>query len=150
LPLVESDRPYRVGRGETCDVVVSGEAVSREHAIFFRRADRVTVADQGSRNGVVVNGARIEGEHELTDGDHIEIGAAMFRLTDPQSRYLARLRTIADAPSSPRRPTPPVPTRITAPAVAPRPALGRRLLTAAVAVVALGALAALAALLISI
>jgi len=150
LTLVDTDRPYLIGRGQTCDVVVSAEAVSREHAVFIRRWDRVTVADQGSRNGVVVNGARIEGEHELTDGDLVEIGPVTLRLTDPQSRYLARLRNIADLPARPQRPTPPVPTRISPPAVAPASTTGRRLLIGAIALVAVTALAALAALLIGL
>lgn len=156
LALADSDRPYLVGRGESCDVVVSAEAVSREHAVFVRRWDRVTVADQGSRNGVVVNGARIEGEHELTDGDRIEIGPVTLRLTDPQSRYLSRLRSIAAVPdvhAPPRRPTPPVPARISAGAPTPPRTgarTGRRLLTVAIALVALAAVAALAALLISV
>jgi pSer/pThr/pTyr-binding forkhead associated (FHA) protein len=157
LALVDSDRPYLVGRGDSCDVVVSGEAVSREHAVFVRRWDRVTVSDQGSRNGVVVNGARIDGEHELTDGDRIEIGPVSLRFTDPQSRYLTRLRNIADVPevpdaqARPRRPTPPVPARVIPSAIArPRRRVGRRLLFLAIALVAVTAVAALAALLISV
>jgi pSer/pThr/pTyr-binding forkhead associated (FHA) protein len=83
----------------------------------------VFVSDLGSRNGVVVNGTVISGEHRLSDGDRIEIGAVTLRLTDPEDRYLRRLEALeegapagdaqsvaADAPAPPpaRSKTPPL------------------------------------------
>ncbi len=42
--------------------------------------DTVTIADLGSRNGVLVNGVKIEGERSLVAGDKISIGSQEMQL----------------------------------------------------------------------
>ena len=42
--------------------------------------DRASIEDLGSRNGLLVNGRQIEGEHVLADGDRIRIGTQEFVL----------------------------------------------------------------------
>lgn len=161
LSLSERERRYRVGRGDDGDLVLVSDAVSRDHAVFVRRWDGVTVVDLGSRNGVLVNGTATSGEHQLSDGDRVTIGPVTLRLSDPEDRHLRRLRELADgsAPSRPRlpgalkeegatggrsfRPTP-LASAALEPLTAP---LSRRLMTAAAIVVALAALAGLAFLL---
>lgn len=162
LPLVERDRRYRVGRGDDGDLVLIGDAVSRDHAVFVRRWDGVTAIDLGSRNGVLVNGTATSGEHHLSDGDRITIGPVTLRLADPEDRHLRRLRELADgsAPSRPRlpgahqdaamgarslRPTPLASAALYHPVVS----WSRRLMTVAAVVVALAALAGLAFLLLA-
>jgi hypothetical protein len=49
--------------------------VSRRHAVFRVTREGVEVRDLGSRNGVLVNGARIEGPSLLKDGDQVRVGA---------------------------------------------------------------------------
>jgi pSer/pThr/pTyr-binding forkhead associated (FHA) protein len=92
--LADRDRKYFAGRADGCDLVLQSEHVSREHAAFIRRWDGVTVHDLGSKNGVLVNGSRISGEQRLADGDRIEIGPIMIRLTDPEDRYLQHLHSL--------------------------------------------------------
>lgn len=149
LRLSACDRRYLVGRAESCDLVLAGEHVSREHAAFVRRADGVVLHDLGSKNGLMVNGRSVTGERRLSDGDRITIGTASVRLTDPEERYLRRLEAVAgptvaassDGPSSPLpSPAPPsgppapagpsphhrsgVPSSIRQPVLAPRAAGG--------------------------
>lgn len=160
LALAERERRYRVGRGDDGDLVLASDAVSREHAVFVRRGDGVTVSDLGSRNGVLVNGATTSGEHLLSDGDRITIGPVTLRLSDPEDRHLRRLRELADgsSPSRPRLPGAPKDavrrspreTPLASAALRPLPpSLSRRLMAVAAVVVAVAALAGLAFLLLA-
>jgi pSer/pThr/pTyr-binding forkhead associated (FHA) protein len=103
LRLSIPDRPYLVGRGEDCDLVLPSEEVSREHAVLVRRWEGIHIRDLGSKNGVLVAGRAITGETRLRDGDRIEIGPLELRLDDPEDRYLreieARDRSPAAAPA---------------------------------------------------
>jgi hypothetical protein len=66
---------FVVGRTPGCHLVLGDALVSRRHAAFRVVNDAVEVRDLGSRNGVLVNGARIEGPSVLKDGDQVRIGA---------------------------------------------------------------------------
>lgn len=63
-----------LGRSSRCDVVIDDELASREHCRVAVEGERVVLRDLGSRNGVRVNGERVEGELELRHGDVIAIG----------------------------------------------------------------------------
>jgi hypothetical protein len=78
------DTPLLIGRGSDCQVVVASEHASRHHAEVRRRDDEWLVRDLGSKNGTTVNGARIEGEVALHEGDEIEVpgGAWVYRRAD--------------------------------------------------------------------
>jgi hypothetical protein len=54
--------------------------VSRKHAIFEVGPSIVIVDDLGSRNGVIVNGHRIDGKVQLNVGDRILIGSQELTL----------------------------------------------------------------------
>ena len=66
-----------LGRGEANDIMLSHQGVSELHAAFVTRAGHVTIQDLGSRNGIEVNGERIQ-SRELQCGDTIDLGGAMF------------------------------------------------------------------------
>jgi len=95
LRLAVPDRAYLIGRGESCDLVLPTDDVSREHAVIARRWDGVQIRDLGSKNGVRIAGQPIAGEHRLRDGDRVEIASFELRLDDPEDRYLREL----EAPS---------------------------------------------------
>ena len=97
LRLAVPDRAYLIGRGETCDLVLPTDDVSREHAVIVRRWDGVQIRDLGSKNGVRVAGQPIDGEHRLRDGDRVEIASFELRLDDPEDRYLRELEAPAAA-----------------------------------------------------
>jgi pSer/pThr/pTyr-binding forkhead associated (FHA) protein len=70
--LVEGE--FVVGRGADCQLALDDALVSRRHAILTISGDDIQIDDLGSRNGVRVNGERIDGKTRLSDGDKIRIG----------------------------------------------------------------------------
>jgi FHA domain len=71
---------FAVGRNASCQLALSDPLVSRRHALFVVMDDAVTVEDLASRNGVLVNGCRIEGPTELIVGDRVIIGSQEIML----------------------------------------------------------------------
>ncbi len=65
---------WRLGRDAECEIRLNDESVSRRHASLRVAGDSVELTDQGSRNGVKVNGDRVRGRLELAVGDRIQIG----------------------------------------------------------------------------
>jgi transcriptional regulator of acetoin/glycerol metabolism len=63
------------GRDETCDVRLTGNDVSRRHAVLRRGPEgtQAIIADLGSRNGVRVNG-RLVAEAPIGPGDVVRLG----------------------------------------------------------------------------
>lgn len=62
-----------IGRSPDCHVTIEDPLVSRRHAKVMVE-DPPRIVDLGSRNGVSVNGQKIEGGRTLSDGDRIRIG----------------------------------------------------------------------------
>jgi hypothetical protein len=81
----------RIGRDAGCDIVVPGEAVSRQHAEIAVTSAGYFVRDL-SANGIFVNGARTGDAQLLRRGDVIRVGTEEFRF----------YADAADAASSPR------------------------------------------------
>lgn len=71
-----------VGRGPDCGLPVTAERASRRHAEVRPRGEGHLVGDLGSTNGTLVNGATLEGERTLADGDVIDVGGStiLYRL----------------------------------------------------------------------
>ena len=66
---------FFIGRGADCQLALDDPMVSRRHAALRIYAGSAAVEDLGSRNGVFLNGIRIERSEGLRDGDHIRIGS---------------------------------------------------------------------------
>jgi hypothetical protein len=105
-----------LGRAETCSVQIPDTGVSREHARIFVHNGAVWVRDAGSRNGVLVNGKRIQRPATVGPGDTIHVG----------DNHLFSLEWLSDEAERPRpsvapagEPLPPPP----APAGPPRAAI---------------------------
>ena len=64
----------RVGRADDCELPLASGYVSRYHARFQRADDGWEVVDEGSKNGVFVNGRRINASQPLHPGDMVRIG----------------------------------------------------------------------------
>jgi transcriptional regulator of acetoin/glycerol metabolism len=62
-----------LGRDATCAAVLSGEAVSRQHAVIRREGPLYVLTDEGSRNGTFLNGAAVQ-TAPLRPGDVLRIG----------------------------------------------------------------------------
>lgn len=80
-----------IGRGEACAVRLEGRHVSRVHARLERRGDAMVIRDNGSRNGIYVNGLAVT-EASLAPGDEVEIGEHVLVFEPP-----------GEAPAEPRK-----------------------------------------------
>ncbi len=65
---------FVMGRGPECQLAVDDPLVSRKHAALRVSATGVVAQDLGSRNGVLVNGEKLNGSRDLVPGDKIRIG----------------------------------------------------------------------------
>ena len=71
---------FAVGRNASCQLSLDDPLVSRRHAIFELQGTAVTIEDLNSRNGVIVNGHRIDAKVSLNVGDRILIGSQELTL----------------------------------------------------------------------
>jgi pSer/pThr/pTyr-binding forkhead associated (FHA) protein len=88
-----------VGRQQSSDLVLDWDGqVSRLHARFERAADGWAVVDDGiSRNGTFVNGERLSGRHQLSDGDSLRFGSTTVTFRSPQAEAQAPPPVAAEA-----------------------------------------------------
>jgi hypothetical protein len=70
---------FVIGRAETCELPLDDPLVSRQHAALDVAEDGVTAEDLGSRNGIRVNGERVENARRLAPGDTLLVGGTSFR-----------------------------------------------------------------------
>ncbi len=63
-----------IGRLTSNDIVIPDKSVSRLHASIIRQRNSLAVWDKGSKNGIVVNGVKVQSA-ELKNGDVVRIGA---------------------------------------------------------------------------
>jgi hypothetical protein len=68
-----------VGRSKEADVRIDDRYASSLHARVFSREGRFFVEDMNSTNGTLLNGATLQGEADLIDGDSVQIGDTVFR-----------------------------------------------------------------------
>ena len=68
-----------IGRSKEADVQIEDRYASGIHARLFSREGRHWVEDMNSTNGTTLNGAALNGEAELVDGDTVQIGDTVFR-----------------------------------------------------------------------
>ena len=87
----------RVGRRRSMDLVIPDAEVSRQHAIFEKRGERLSVKDLGTGIGTFVNGERIT-DVELKIGDVIKIGNMELRVgrTNKEIRPANNIRFASD------------------------------------------------------
>lgn len=69
----------RLGNSSVNDVVIPVREVSRQHALLRVADEELWLEDLGSKNGTLVNGARIT-RARLADGDRLQLGPCELRL----------------------------------------------------------------------
>ncbi|NBX77294.1 MAG: FHA domain-containing protein [Proteobacteria bacterium] len=76
-----------IGRAETNHVVVVDDSVSREHAVIEKGDDGAFVVfDNQSRNGILVNGKKVEAS-VIESNDQVSIGTVLFRFLVPSEKF---------------------------------------------------------------
>ncbi len=78
MPLGE----FTIGRSSACNLALADGLVSRKHAMLHVGPDTVVVEDLSSRNGVAVNGVRINGPRRIEHMDRVYIGSQELVLID--------------------------------------------------------------------
>jgi predicted component of type VI protein secretion system len=83
LPLPHGE--FLIGRGAECHVRPNSDWVSRQHCLLRVTPEGVAVRDLGSRNGTLVNGARVMDERALENGDQLQVGPLVFEVQVEQT-----------------------------------------------------------------
>ena len=68
-----------IGKSRANDIMLPLPSVSRFHAVIAKKRRDWVVTDTFSKNGVLVNGKKIEGKAVIEDGDLISIGTVPLR-----------------------------------------------------------------------
>ena len=95
-----------LGRDPSCDVVLNDSKCSRRHAVVEEGPEGIVVRDEGSANGIHVNGRRVEKAH-LKPGDTLRLGDVQVKLVAEIGETVIVapddfvLRTAAGAPRPP-------------------------------------------------
>jgi predicted component of type VI protein secretion system len=113
IPLLPGE--FAIGRNASCELSLDDPLVSRRHALLIVNQHSVEVEDLGSRNGVIVNGEKIEGRYALRPGDVVLIGGQEITL------LTAREHTTTLSANDP--------ARLTLPKIAPAVKFGENLST---------------------
>lgn len=66
---------FVIGRSTDCQLSVDDPLVSRRHARLIVSEEGIYLEDLGSRNGVLLDGKRIDGRVKLGHGDRITVGS---------------------------------------------------------------------------
>lgn len=112
---LSSHRLLMIGRDASCSIQITDPQLSRNHLQirFDESSGRHFAIDFDSKNGVFVNGRRIETETELADDDVIAIGGTTFVYSLDESREArhvleipkrfgqGHVKTVADEPIGP-------------------------------------------------
>lgn len=75
---LDPQRPMHVGRGATCEILLSDPVCSRFHAVVFFEEGSWQVSDTGSRNGTLVNGQKVD-TAQMIDQSVLTIGGTELR-----------------------------------------------------------------------
>ena len=84
---------FVIGRSSECSLAVDDPLVSRRHALLRVSGDAVLAEDLGSRNGIVVNGARVVGARVLQHLDTLHVGSQELVLVEVGQRERDPRRT---------------------------------------------------------
>ena len=93
--------PMSVGRDVQRDIQIMDPKISRKHFVLKKDAEGVILTASEAKNGVWVNGKKIEGETKLNDSDRIIIGETemTYLLNDDPARVDAfnKMRQLSPA-----------------------------------------------------
>ena len=73
--------PVVVGRSPSSDIVIDEPYVSATHARFTIQGPALVLEDLGSTNGTMVNGHAIDQPVTRRDGDEVQVGDTVMRVS---------------------------------------------------------------------
>jgi len=76
-----------IGRAPQCEIQLLSRAVSRRHARIEFDGQQAIISDLGTKNGIKLNGQRVQGAAVVSEGDEVVVG-------DIHMRYRAANRAI--------------------------------------------------------
>ena len=82
------DRPMHIGRGSSCEIMLSDPVSSRFHAVVYFEDGNWQMRDTSSRNGTYVNGQKAMHARMLNQST-LKIGSTEMRLIEPSSNHQA-------------------------------------------------------------
>ena len=75
--------PVVIGRDPSCSISLDDPNVSRRHCSVVRDSDGgLSIVDNGSTNGTVLNGRQIRRPQILKRGDEVELGKVVLEVRD--------------------------------------------------------------------
>ena len=76
---IELRKKVSIGRGPDNNIVLTDQAVSKNHAKLWEEEGQWWIEDLGSKNGTIVNGSLISSPLSLVEGDKIKVGKFLFQ-----------------------------------------------------------------------
>ena len=80
------DGDNSIGRSDSNDICVMDKKSSRAHCKLIIQDSQMSLVDLDSTNGVRVNNTFVEGNVNLSTGDHIRIGQTVYLVSDRNSQ----------------------------------------------------------------
>jgi class 3 adenylate cyclase len=68
------DRVLHIGRAADREISIPSDYVSRRHAMISPTDGRFVIKDDGSTNGLLINGRLVREPHPLASGDRVQVG----------------------------------------------------------------------------
>lgn len=97
--------PMSVGREVQRDIQIMDPKVSRKHFVLRKDGENINLTSNDAKNGIHINGKKIDGEVTLRDSDRIIIGETelTFLVNDDPARVDAfnKMRQLSPAARAP-------------------------------------------------
>src|SRR5262249_28126426 len=101
----------KIGKGPQNDIILSDASVSGAHAMITYEGGVFKISDLGSRNGTLLNDARISEPRKIQHGDLMKMGhcTLTFRLKEAGDTLNMQRTKMLDEVVPPAPPAPPAP-----------------------------------------
>lgn len=78
---------HKIGRLENKEIILDDVTVSRNHGYISVDDDEITIVDEGSTNGIFING-ELKSESNLQSGFRIQIGKFNLIVTKVEKKWI--------------------------------------------------------------
>ncbi|KAA3618876.1 MAG: FHA domain-containing protein [Calditrichaeota bacterium] len=72
-------RENRIGRDLSNEIVIHDAQISKRHAVIIRDGDHYFIEDTGSKNGIFVDGKRIQDRKIIENGCLLKLGSTFLK-----------------------------------------------------------------------